>query len=105
LEIGRTKGKEYTQTDRLDNFKRLGQELGVDPKVILWVYLRKHIDSISSFIKTGAVLSEPIQGRIKDARVYLLLLRGLIEEEETMQVNIADRETLDNHFEFGRTNK
>jgi len=98
LEIGRTKGKEYTQTDRLDNFKRLGKELGVDPKVILWVYLRKHIDSIASFIKTGGVLSEPIQGRITDARVYLFLLRGLIEEDK--QVDEADRVTMDEHFEF-----
>jgi DNA-binding SARP family transcriptional activator len=82
LAIGKTKGKEYTQTDRLDNFKRLAKELGVDPKVILWIYLRKHIDSIVSFIKTGGVLSEPIQGRITDARVYLFLLRGLVEEEQ-----------------------
>ena len=42
----------------------------------------KHLDSISNYIKTEKVLSEPIEERIKDARVYLSLLRGLIEEEK-----------------------
>lgn len=82
LKVAETKGREYTQGDRLDNFKRIGRELGIDPKVVLWVYLKKHLDSIASFIKNKKVLSEPIQGRIMDARVYLCLLRGLIEEEE-----------------------
>ena len=80
--IANTKGQEYTQGDRLDNFKRIAKELGIDPKQVLWVYLKKHLDSISSFIKTNKVLSEPIEGRILDARVYLSLLRGLIEEEK-----------------------
>ena len=79
--IGKTKAREYTVGDRLDNFKRLGKELGLDPKAILWVYCRKHIDSIANYLRTGASLSEPIESRIMDARVYLSLLRGLIEEE------------------------
>ncbi len=79
-EIGQTKAIEYTQGDRLDNFKRLAKELGISPDKVLWVYLKKHLDSIANYIKTGVVLSEPIEGRIKDARVYLSLLRGLIEE-------------------------
>lgn len=79
--IAATKGKEYTQGDRLDNFKRIGIELGISPKKVLWVYLKKHLDSIASYIKTEQVLSEPIDGRILDARVYLCLLQGLIDEE------------------------
>lgn len=82
MAIAKTKGREYTQRDRLDNFKRIGRELGVDPKVILWVYLKKHLDSITNYIKEGKVYSEPIEGRIMDARVYLSLLRCLIEEEK-----------------------
>jgi hypothetical protein len=84
ITIGKHKGVEYTDgIDRLDNFKRLGRELGCSPKMILWVYLRKHIDSIATYIRAEGrgPLSEPIQGRIKDARIYLALLRGLIEEE------------------------
>lgn len=79
--IGDTKALEYTQGDRLDNFKRLAIEMGITPKQVLWVYLKKHLDSIANYIKTEAVLSETIESRITDARVYLALLRGLIEEE------------------------
>lgn len=81
MAIARTKGREYTQGDRLDNFKRIAAELGISSKQVLWVYLKKHLDSIASYIKHEKVLSEPIEGRIMDARVYLTLLRGLIEEE------------------------
>jgi len=83
LEIGCNKGMEYSSDDdRLSNFKRLGVELGMPPEAILWVYLRKHMDSIAHYIRYGAELSEPIEGRITDARVYLSLLRGLIEERK-----------------------
>lgn len=88
--IGHTKAREYTQGDRLDNFKRIAAETGITSKQALWVYLKKHIDSIANYIKASAdcmpgdqpKLSEPIEGRIMDARVYLSLLRGLIEEEK-----------------------
>ena len=81
--IGNTKGVEYTQgKDRLDNFKRLSAEMGISPEMVLWVYLKKHMDSIAWWIKTGGVLSETIEERIKDARVYLSLLRGLVEEKK-----------------------
>jgi len=82
-EIGASKGVEYTQAgDRLDNFKRLAKELGIQPELVLWIYLKKHLDGICKFIRTGTIYSEPIEGRIKDARVYLALLRGLIEERK-----------------------
>ncbi len=95
-EIGVTKGKEYTQGDRLDNFKRLAVELNISPKQVLWVYLKKHLDSIANFIKMDAksasmpILSEPIEGRIKDARVYLSLLRALIAEEKLEERKLSD---------------
>jgi len=78
-----TKGVEYSgRDDRLANFKRLARDLNLNPKIILWIYFIKHIDSIRSFILTGEVNStESIEGRIYDARNYLALLMGLIEDE------------------------
>ena len=80
------KGKEYTQgddeTDRMANFYRLAGELDIDPKMILWVYLKKHIDSIVCYIKNNKEYSEEkIEGRIHDARNYLALLNGIIQEQ------------------------
>ena len=82
-QVSKLKGKEYTQgQDRLDNFKRIAKEMGLDPKVVLYVYMKKHWDSISSYIKNNRTFStEAIEGRIMDARVYLFLLRCIIEEE------------------------
>lgn len=94
IKIGKEKGKEYTQgNDRLDNFKRIAKESNLDPKMVLWVYLKKHLDSICSFIKYNQTFSEePIEGRIKDARVYLALLRGLIEDERKEKAEPANVE-------------
>jgi hypothetical protein len=77
------KGIEYSgKEDRLANFKKLANDLGLNPKQVLFVYLTKHLDSIRSYIKNGKVMSnESIEGRIADARNYLALLRGLIEEK------------------------
>ena len=87
--IGKSKGKEYTQGSRLDNFERMGAEIKcphcnkpIGPMAVLWVFLKKHLDSVLSYINKGYVSTEPIQGRIKDCRVYMSLLRGLIEKKE-----------------------
>ncbi|TXG97713.1 MAG: hypothetical protein E6R08_06235 [Nevskiaceae bacterium] len=83
-----TKGKEYTNNessgaaDQHANFYRQAQELGLTPEQVLGVYLNKHLDAVKSFIKTGAVLSEPIEGRIDDAILYLILLRGLVIDRQ-----------------------
>jgi len=44
--IGLTKGREYTQGDRLDNFKLLAGKLGITPEQVLGVYLMKHIEGL-----------------------------------------------------------
>lgn len=82
-----TKGMEYTQgdlqTDRLSNFYRLGSELGLDPKMVLWIYLKKHLDSLVCYIKQDKEYSEEkIEGRIHDARNYLVLLNGIIQQQK-----------------------
>lgn len=82
-----TKGMEYTQGDlqsnRLANFYRLGNELDLDPKLVCWIYMKKHLDSILCFIKQGKEYSdEKIEGRIYDARNYLILLNAIIQEQK-----------------------
>lgn len=86
-EMGRTKGQEYANGNagRFGNFDRLALELGMDRKQVLWVYLQKHLDAMRSYIRLGKTLStEPIEGRILDALVYLLLLHGMVREDLEM---------------------
>ena len=76
-----SKGEEYSRdADQLANFKRLAVELDLEPEVVWAVYFTKHIDAIKSFVKTRKEFSEPIEGRIDDAILYLILLKGLISD-------------------------
>lgn len=96
--IMKSKGREYAgNDDRLANFKRGAANVGVNPETVLFIYLSKHWDSISTFIKDlekekrfDAVsngLSEPIQERLKDALNYILLLNGLLVERKQYEDN------------------
>jgi len=75
--------KEYAHGDAFGNFNRLARQLGLDRKMILWVYLQKHFDGILAYINGHKSQREDVRGRILDARVYLALLRGMIEEDES----------------------
>lgn len=83
VDLTASKGEEYSRdTDQLANFKRQAEELNATPEKILMVYLNKHLDSIKSFVKTGKVHSEPIEGRIDDAILYLILLKGIVQDDQ-----------------------
>jgi hypothetical protein len=77
-----TKGREYAHSkDRFANFNRLADGLGLPNTVIAWVYCKKHIDGIESYVKDNQTYStEGVRGRIVDAIVYLTLIAGMIEE-------------------------
>lgn len=88
MELLNKKGAEYaSDDDALANFKKRSDDIGIDPKQILWIFLSKHLDSVKYFIKKGQVVSsEPIEGRIQDARNYLFLLQCLIHEEKDFAI-------------------
>ncbi len=79
-----TKGKEYAHSeDRFANFNRLAAGLNLPNYLIGWVYCKKHLDSIESFMKDGKVYSnEAIQSRFLDAITYLILIAGMVREFE-----------------------
>ena len=80
VDLTRTKGREYANSDdQLANFKRLGKQLGLSPEKVIMVYMTKHLDSIHSYVRNPEQdLSEPIDGRIDDAILYLILLKASI---------------------------
>lgn len=86
--------REYAreEANALANFDRIGAAIHcphcskpIGPFAVLMVYLLKHLDGILSFIAGNAMQREPVQGRIKDVRVYLVLLRAMIEREDKQQ--------------------
>jgi len=83
-----TKGEEYSgEEDALANFKRTGKAQDLPAMKVWAVFAAKHYDAINSFIRNGKVLSEPIEGRIDDLIMYLLLLKGLIADEAKPHLN------------------
>lgn len=91
-EILATKGTEYTrgEDDRLSNFKRLAAELDIPPEKVLWVFLKKHLDTLNYAVcHNFDVESERFESRIVDARNYLDLLYGIFVEH--LQVKGADK--------------
>ena len=84
--LAKAKGGEYSgDTDRLKNFRRNAEALGLNKETIWAVYAAKHWDAIMQYIKdlesdTKRERIEPIGGRIHDLIVYLLLLKAMIDE-------------------------
>jgi len=85
-ELLKHKGREYAGSDdRLANFKRGAELTGCTPLQVAFVYLSKHYDAVSTFVKdnaTGVVRQrmESIDGRLDDMINYCLLLKALVYE-------------------------
>ena len=75
--------KEYAhdEKDVFANFNRVANLLEEDRKKVLMTYMLKHIDGIAAYVKGHKSQREDVTGRITDCMVYLMLLWGMIEEE------------------------
>jgi hypothetical protein len=86
--------KEYAHNEgnALGNFERLAQQLNTDKEKVLWTYLVKHLDGILAHINGHTSQREPVDGRIKDAICYLILLQCMVDDERKMREINAQRE-------------
>tara|TARA_R110000824_G_scaffold232395_1_gene420442 strand:- start:13397 stop:13645 length:249 start_codon:yes stop_codon:yes gene_type:complete len=76
--------KEYArkQNNAFANFERVAENLDIDRKEVLLVYLLKHIDGICAHVKGHRSQREDVRGRITDVIVYLCLLWGMVDSDE-----------------------
>lgn len=89
-----TKGKEYaTDEDVHADFNEVATELGTSAEQALMTYALKHWRAIQHYVREGHVKSEPIEGRIDDLILYLILFRAMLAgaEEEMDDVDDAVR--------------
>jgi hypothetical protein len=107
LETMRVKGHDYRQgndSDLLHNFRTVGQAVDEDMAKVWFTYFYKHYSAMVTFIKEGGQSeSEPIEGRIKDMIVYLLLFYRMVQERKTETVRhlgeiVQKAETADRNF-------
>lgn len=76
--------KEYArrEANAFANFERVAERVGVTREAALMVYLEKHMDGIHAWVGGHRSQRESVKGRINDAIVYLILLRGMVEESD-----------------------
>ena len=86
--------KEYAHDDNdvFANFNRVGNLLKIDKKKVLMTYALKHVDGIAAFVKGHKSQREDVTGRITDCIVYLMLLWGMIEEEEQDGLRLGEKD-------------
>lgn len=83
------KGGEYSgDIDRLANFRRNAENLGLDYRQIWGVYAAKHWDALMQYIKDLSEGKErrrleSLSGRADDLIVYLILFKCMLEECES----------------------
>lgn len=87
-QLSTVKGGEYAgDADRLANFRRNAEALGVPMTTIWAVYAAKHFDAIMQYAKDlqnaqTRPRSESITGRADDLIVYLILFKAIVSEIE-----------------------
>ena len=75
--------KEYAEEDNVfADFESTAKLAGIDPEIVIYTFLNKHIRGIGSFLKDRKPQRDSIEGRIKDAIVYLELLWAYIDEKD-----------------------
>ena len=98
FETMEAKGHDYREgndDDALHNFRTMGEDLDLPMEKIWFVYFSKHLKALKTYIKEGGQReSEPIEGRIKDMLVYLLLFYKMVQENKKFSVEPAFREAV-----------
>lgn len=86
--LSQLKGGEYAgDVDRLANFRRNGDNLGLPMEVIWAVYAAKHWDAVIQYISDLSAGKkrdrlEPLSSRLDDIIVYCILFKAMLVERE-----------------------
>ena len=86
----------HDDDDVFANFNRVSDLLEVDRKKVLMTYMLKHVDGIAAYVKGHESQREDVTGRITDCMVYLMLLWGMIEEENGIVHREEDNPSMHN---------
>lgn len=105
MAVGKVATREYSRVENIfDNFERLVEdsEGKLTREQALWVLLKKHLDGIRHHVFGFRSQREPVQGRIKDAMVYLGLLWAMVEDTQAAEVEETMEPANPSPSRFGR---
>lgn len=112
-----SKNKEYAgEKDVFANFKKASSGISFHrkPEQVAWEYMTKHLQSIKDLIENGNYSnSSLVDEKIDDTIVYLLLIKGMIKENQDLSEMLdklihREEKTDDNHpqsYKYYYTNK
>ena len=90
LEVMRKKGHDYRQgndADLIHNFRTVSEAVNEPMEKVWFTYFFKHYAALATYIKEGGQSeSEPIEGRITDMIVYLLLFHEIVREKKNIDI-------------------
>lgn len=95
VELGILKGGEYAgDHDRLANFRRNADAWGVTMEQVWGIYISKHWDAVKQYVEdlsknTRRERMEPLEGRVDDMIVYLMLFKAMLAERRDLEELIA----------------
>lgn len=72
--------------DAMDHYHSGAEEAGITPVQVWFVLLTKHYQAIRTFVRTGSVESESIQGRFIDLANYAMLGSALVKDLKPSEV-------------------
>lgn len=84
-EVRDKKRPDYTlgSENVLRNFDSISEDLDLPPEKILWVYMKKHLDALLSYVnEPGLKHSEPVELRFADSINYMLLLFSILRRRD-----------------------
>lgn len=88
-DMNATKGKDYAvPEDALAHLREQAAEFDLSPEMVWGVLARKHWTAIVSYVKRGQVHSEPIESRVIDLILYLIMLLALTRETTKANTNV-----------------
>lgn len=94
--LNSTKGREYAREEEVfADFTETATAVGITPDQALQTYATKHWRAIQSYAKREQVLSEPIEGRIDDLILYMILYKAMIRARSQQVQNVVGRGTFD----------
>ena len=90
------KGREYTiddgsrKVDKFANFRSIGARLNLDPKIVMLVYMLKHMDSLRTYALYEQEGSEGVKGRCQDLVNYAVMFWAMDHEDKAFAELLED---------------
>lgn len=83
MEINLTKGRDYADGDVSigNNFYETAEFLDLNPLQVCLVYMAKHLSAIKNYANGAPLLSEDLEERLVDIRLYCALFLALTTDK------------------------